>query len=165
MASFEPEQTPSRTGGSSRPDFRGRRVHSETQATRDRAAFTTSLPPRTTSNQQAVNHRIQHQEDELQEMKLRQQRVEEQLRLLQEENSTLRNEVSSVQFFFNYFVSLPHRIAIGRFPYIAINLYPPPPPPPQLPGQVNKVQQHISEPQGSKKQRLPSELSVSASCR
>ena len=101
MASFEPEQTPSRTGGSSRPDFRGRRVHSETQATRDRAAFTTSLPPRATSNQQAqaVNHRIQHQEDELQEMKLRQQRVEEQLRLLQEENSTLRNEVSSVHFF------------------------------------------------------------------
>ena len=163
MASFEPEQTPSRTGGSSRPDFRGRRVHSETQATRDCAAFTTSLPPRTTSNQQAqaVNHRIQHREDELQEMKLRQQRVEEQLRLLQEEIPLCETRSVPFIFFFN-FVSLPHRI--GRFPYIAINLYPPPPPP-QLPGQVNKVQQHIREPQGSKKQRLLSELLVSASCR
>ena len=100
MASFEPEQTPSRTGGSTRPDFRGHHVHSSTQATRDRAGSTTSLPLRAISDQQgsvyqAVSHRIQHQEDELQEMKLRQQRVEEQLRLLQEENSSLRNEVSS----------------------------------------------------------------------
>ena len=94
MASFEPEQTPSRTGGSSssRHDFRGRRMHSVTQRTQscDRAGSSTTLPLRAISNQQAsvsqaVNHRIQHQEDELQEMKLRQQRIEEQLLLLQEE--------------------------------------------------------------------------------
>ena len=91
MASFELEQTPSRAGGA------GPRA---SQRVRRHVSSTTSCPPvqplrgNNHGSISAVNHRIQHQEDELQEMKLRQQRLEEQLLSFQQENEVVRKEVS-----------------------------------------------------------------------
>ena len=97
MTSFEPEQTPSRTGDAGhRLNFRGRRQAPSTSSSRGPRPPVQPLRGSSVGNISAVNHRIQHHEDELQEMKLRQQRLEEQLLSVQKENEVLRKEVRRV---------------------------------------------------------------------
>lgn len=94
MACFEPEQTPSRTGVAGHS--RNRRYRQSTSSSSGPRPTVQPLSGSSVSNISAVNHRIQHHEDELQEMKFRQQRLEEQLLSVQKENDVLRKEVRRV---------------------------------------------------------------------
>lgn len=93
MASFVPERTPARGVSDSRRPLRDNFYGLATRTTSTSARDSLQRPTNTRSSISSVNHRIQHHEDELEEIKLRQQQLEEQLVAVQQENIHLKNEV------------------------------------------------------------------------